>query len=43
MLNCILLLDSASRFGLKEGTRKYPHDAGKITFPVSFVASNIFV
>ena len=29
MLNCLLLLDSASRFGLKEGKVNTPRDAGK--------------
>lgn len=29
MLNCILLLDSANRFGLKEGTINIPRDARK--------------
>lgn len=35
MLNCTLLLDSASRFGLKEGTGKFPRDAKKRVFLVS--------
>ena len=35
MLNCNLLLDSATRFGLKEGTCKFPRDAEKSLFPVS--------
>ena len=35
MLNCLLLLDSASRFGLKEGTCKFPCDAKKARFLVS--------
>lgn len=35
MLNCSLLLDSASQFGLKEGTCKFPHDAKKNIFLVS--------
>ena len=29
MLNCILLLDSANRFGLKEGMCNFPRDAKK--------------
>ena len=29
MLNCNLLLDSATRFGLKEGDFKFPCDAEK--------------
>ena len=35
MLNCNLLLDSATQFGLKEGTYKFPRDAKKILFLVS--------
>ena len=35
MLNCLLLLDSASRFGLKDGTCKFPCDAKKTHFLVS--------
>ena len=35
MLNCNLLLDSATRFGLKEGTCKFPRDAKKNIFLVS--------
>lgn len=32
MLNCTLLLDSAFRFGLGEGTGNFPSDAEKIHF-----------
>ena len=35
MLNCTLLLDSASRFGLKEGNHIIPCDAKKRLFLVS--------
>lgn len=35
MLNCTLLLDSASRFGLIEGTYNLPYDAKKVPFLVS--------
>lgn len=31
MLNCNLLLDSASQFGLDKGTRKFTCDAKKLT------------
>ena len=37
MLNCILLLDSANRFGLKEGMCNFPHDAKKRLFLVSLI------
>ena len=36
MLNCTLLLDSASRFGLVKGTYNYPSDTKKDYFLVSF-------
>ena len=35
MLNCTLLLDSASRFGLKEGKYNFPLDAEIILISVS--------
>lgn len=35
-LNCILLLDSATRFGLREGTCNVPVNAKKDFFLVSF-------
>ena len=38
MLNCTLLLDSASRFGLKEGMCNFPHDAKKRLFLVSLLS-----
>ncbi len=38
MLNCNLLLDSATRFGLKEGICKFPHDAKKRLFLVSLTS-----
>ena len=38
MLNCCLLLDSASQFGLKEGTCKTPLDARKALFRVSLLS-----
>ena len=37
MLNCTLLLDSASQFGLKEGNCKFPRDAKKRHFLVSLI------
>ena len=37
MLNCTLLLDSASRFGLKQGNFKRACDAGMLHILVSLI------
>ncbi len=37
MLNCTLLLDSANRFGLRQGNYESACDAGKMAFPVSYL------
>lgn len=43
MLNCSLLLDSANRFGLKEGGFKFPCDAKKDGFLVSLLRVRSFL
>ena len=40
MLNCTMLLESANRFGLKQGNCKCAYDARKTVFRVSYFSVN---
>ena len=37
MLNCTMLLDSATRFGLRKGNHIFPCDAKNVLFLVSLI------